>query len=112
MDQNSCDFGEMTLYVRDHHVFDLKLGNRMSCVDVPGGGACGGLRNGHCAHRCFSFHFVRCVTTIFVATTIVQKIRPLWLEPLPASPAIPSVELPQGGQVVYGASPAQVRQDG
>jgi hypothetical protein len=51
MDQDSCDFGEMTLYVRDHHVFDLKLSDRVSWVDVPGGGgAFGDLWYGCCAH--------------------------------------------------------------
>jgi hypothetical protein len=51
MDQHSCDFGEMNLYVRDHHVFDLKLNDGVSWVDVPGGGACGGLRNSSCANK-------------------------------------------------------------
>ena len=41
-----------------------------------------------------------------------KTIRPLSLEPLPATPEIPSVLHRQGGQVVYGASPARVRQDG
>ncbi len=58
MDQHSCDLGEMTLYVRDHHVFDLKLSDGVSRVDAPGGGARGGLRYGCCAHGCFSFHLL------------------------------------------------------
>ena len=41
-----------------------------------------------------------------------KKIRRLWLEPLPATPGIPSVLHRQGGRVVYGASRARVRQDG
>ena len=50
MDQHSCEFGEMTLYVRDHHVSDLKLSYGVSWVDVPDGGACGDLWYGCCAH--------------------------------------------------------------
>src|SRR5207248_995987 len=65
--RNSC---EMPLYVGDHHVFDLKLGNGMSWVDVPGGVACDGLRNGCCTHGCCSFHLLRCVRTTFVSTDI------------------------------------------
>src|SRR5580692_5718348 len=62
---------------------------------------------------CFSFHFLRCVTTIFVATYIsAKKTTLLWLELLSASLVIPSVCHRQGGQAVGDASPAQVRQDG
>ncbi len=38
--QRPRDFGEMPLYVRDHHMLHFELGGGISRVDVPGGG-CG-----------------------------------------------------------------------
>jgi hypothetical protein len=39
-------FGELSLYVRNHHVLDLELGNGMGRINVP---------SGQCAHIGFPF---------------------------------------------------------
>jgi hypothetical protein len=34
--QYPCGFGELTLHVSDHHVFDLEFGCGVNRIDVPG----------------------------------------------------------------------------
>ena len=52
--QYARDAGELSLYVRNHHVSHLELGDRMNRVEVPGGS--GGLRwCSRCAHQFLSF---------------------------------------------------------
>src|SRR5439155_15750328 len=70
------DLSELSLYVGNHHVLDLELGNGMGRINVPRGGC--SLRYSQCAHIGFilSASF-RCVITIIVATYIgIQKNQP------------------------------------
>src|ERR1700745_4441749 len=55
-DQYARNLGEVALYIRDHHMFDLELSHGMSRVDVPCGG-CGRYRTcrRRCAHKASSF---------------------------------------------------------